>query len=151
MHQEVQKILINIKKMPKGWLDAFYHYATYKGRTNRLGFWSFAILNAFILLTLFIIDELLALIYRIYIYRFYIDIHLLFTIYALISIVPSICLCIRRLHDLNLRGWWLILLIVPFPYMYINYIFQLILLIAVNYPSDEYNRFGHKPEKDFTI
>jgi uncharacterized membrane protein YhaH (DUF805 family) len=34
--------------------------------------------------------------------------------YALALIVPSIAVAIRRLHDTNKSGWWLLIGIIPF-------------------------------------
>ena len=34
-------------------------------------------------------------------------------LFALALIVPAITLTIRRLHDIGMRGWWSLLMIVP--------------------------------------
>ncbi|CAK7192626.1 Inner membrane protein YhaI [Commensalibacter sp. Nvir] len=139
-----------IKRFFKGWLDSYIHYSYYKGRSNRIAFWSFAIFNAILLSIFHSIDEYFSLVYRFYIKQYYIDFHLLFFIYLLISFFPSICLCIRRLHDLNLSGRWLFLVFIPMPFLYLSFFFRLIFLIAASYPSDETNRFGPKPVDCFT-
>lgn len=142
--------IFNVKRFFKGWLDAYIHYSYYQGRSNRTGFWSFAILNAFLLGTLHSVDERFSLVYRVYIKQYYLDLHVLFSIYLLVSFIPSICLCIRRLHDLNLSGRWLLLVFIPMPFLYLSFFFRLIFLIAASYPSDEANRFGAKPVDCFT-
>ena len=34
-------------------------------------------------------------------------------LYGLVAIVPSIAISIRRLHDTNRSGWWLLISLVP--------------------------------------
>ncbi|MBQ2682832.1 MAG: DUF805 domain-containing protein [Thermoguttaceae bacterium] len=66
-------------------------------------------------------------------------------IYTFAAALPNICVTIRRLHDLNLSGWWLLL----FPVFAQNPILgplpQFLLLIIPGTPSD--NRFGPDPRR----
>lgn len=149
MGEIVRQLLRFIQNMPRAWGDAWYHYFDFKGRTNNVNFWSFAVINSLIAFILFLINDTLGLIYQIQYRNNNIECHLLFTIYILLSLIPSFCLCIRRLHDLNWRGiwfWgWLLCLFISKPYIYINFIFQWILLVIASYPSGDKNRFGEKP------
>lgn len=149
MAEIIRQLLIFIKNMPKAWLDAWRHYFDFWGRTNNIDFWSFAIINSLIAFALFLINDILGLVYDIRYRNYDIECHLLFTIYILLSLTPSFCLCIRRLHDLNWRGgwlWvWLFCLLASQPYIYINFICQWILLVIASYPSGDKNRFGDKP------
>ncbi|OUI78166.1 hypothetical protein HK18_08935 [Commensalibacter intestini] len=155
MSEIIQKLLMFIKNMPKAWGEAWHHYFYFQGRTNNVDFWSFAIINSFIAFILFLINDAFGLVYRIQYENYYLECHLLFTIYILLSFIPSFCLCIRRLHDLNLRGiwfWvWLLCLLISLPYMYINFICQWILLVIASYPSGDKNRFGEKPQGESSI
>lgn len=38
-------------------------------------------------------------------------------IYGLVTIIPSLSLSVRRLHDINMSGWWMILFIFLSPAM----------------------------------
>lgn len=154
MNKIIKDILVFFKNIPFGWFDAFRHYFNYQGRTSRAGFWSFAILNSLIALLLYFISYYFGFVYRIQIFFQYIDTYLFFTVYILLTLIPSFCLCIRRLHDLNLRGiwfWiWLIALIISLPYIYVNFVCQWFLLFVSCYPSSDNTRFGDKPELSFT-
>lgn len=54
-------------------------YATFTGRASRREFWSFCLI-------IFLISCVCGL--------------------ALVTIIPAIAVCIRRLHDINRCGWW---------------------------------------------
>lgn len=61
----------------------------------------------------------------------------LLLIVALLGSLYATVICgIRRLHDLNKRGWWVLLLLVPL----INFFFMLYLMSAKGTPDS--NRFG---------
>ncbi len=68
---------------------AFINYANFKGRASRKEFWYFALFNLLVA-TFFILLNLPILVF----------------IYALITLVPSVSLAVRRLHDVNMSGWW---------------------------------------------
>lgn len=154
MSKIIEDIFLFSRNIPLGWLDAFRHYFNYTGRTSRAGFWSFAIMNSLIALLLYFISYYCGFVYRIQFYYRYIDAYLFFTIYILVTLIPSFCLCIRRLHDLNLRGFlfwiWLVALIISVPYLYINFVCQWFLLFVACYPSSDNTRFGDKPKTMFT-
>lgn len=133
------------------WWDAILHYFYFSGRTSRSGFWCFAILNSLILYFLFCIDEYFHLIYRVTFHYYYCDIHLFFLIYFLLTIFPSFVLFIRRLHDINLSGLWVLLMIIPLPYLYLNFLIQIIFLVIASFPGSENNRYGIKPINQVTV
>jgi uncharacterized membrane protein YhaH (DUF805 family) len=63
-------------------------------------------------------------------------------IYALAMLVPSISVAVRRLHDTNRSGWWLLISLVP-----VVGIFVLLFFMVLN--SDEgFNRFGSSPKSE---
>ncbi|NQY43829.1 MAG: DUF805 domain-containing protein [Legionellales bacterium] len=64
---------------------------------------------------------------------------ILLSVFQLIIIINYILLNIRRLHDFNFRGWWLLLSIIPI----IGYIWYLIIFFIPG--NKESNRFGSKP------
>ena len=41
------------------------------------------------------------------------DISALQTLWSLIILIPGIAMCVRRLHDIDRPGWWIILMYVP--------------------------------------
>ena len=60
-------------------------------------------------------------------------------IFSLCTGIGSIMLGIRRLHDLNKSGWFMLVSLIPF----INILFALYLLLAQG--SVGYNRYGEDP------
>lgn len=62
-------------------------------------------------------------------------------VFGAMLIVPALALQVRRLHDLNLSGWWLLLALLP-------YLGQAALLVALCLPGTRGdNRFGADPRQ----
>lgn len=80
-------------------------YAKFEGRANRPQYWYF-VLTQFLA---FFILELLCVIPFVNIIAF-----LALLVLGLGLIVPGIAVSVRRLHDTNRSGWWLLLCFVPF-------------------------------------
>lgn len=57
---------------------------------------------------------------------------ILVEIYSVVTFIPYISLCIRRMHDTNKSGWWVLTLIVPIVF-YILSMFDSV---------DENNKYG---------
>jgi len=77
-------------------------YAKFDGRASRAEFWWFALANILVFVVLAILLAIADIFWILYIG------------YALAVIVPSIALAIRRLHDTNKSGWWLLIGLIPF-------------------------------------
>ena len=58
-------------------------------------------------------------------------------IVALLLIVPSFAVCVRRLHDTGRKGWWGLLYFIP-------WIGTIALIIMLCQKSDEDNKYGPK-------
>lgn len=65
---------------------------------------------------------------------------LLSGIYSLAVLVPSLAVSIRRLHDTNRTGWWLLLGIVPL----VGPIVLLVFFASDGNPDD--NQYGPNPK-----
>jgi len=76
-------------------------YAKFDGRAGRGEFWWFALANILVYLALLILAQISGLFL------------VLYFLYALAVIVPSIAVAIRRLHDTDKSGWLLLLGFVP--------------------------------------
>jgi len=46
-------------------------------------------------------------------------IFLLYMLYALVVLIPSIAVAVRRLHDTNRTGWWILGPLVPYVFMFL--------------------------------
>ena len=64
-----------------------------------------------------------------------------FCIPGIILITNQVILAVNRLHDINLKGWWSLLILIP----YIGIIFQFFVCIIPG--TEGNNRFGAQPEK----
>jgi len=79
-------------------------YVDFTGRASRKEFWMFVLVNI-------IISVIFSILTRIPILR--VIFWIVFTLFSLAVLVPSIMLGIRRLHDINLSGWLMLLCLIP--------------------------------------
>ena len=87
----------------------YQNYFNYHGRTSRRDFW-LAILAYFIIVLAIpvvggIITNVAGVNPRIWVY--------LILAYTLLSVFPIFTMQIRRLHDINKSGWWLLIDLIP--------------------------------------
>ena len=107
-------------------INAFSHYADFSGRTSREQYWWFttAVVVASLILSLAHIAT-----------RFSVFTEALSLIFNLGILIPSVSISVRRLHDINKSGWWLLI------------VFTIIGLLPIAYwavrPSDgSINHYG---------
>ncbi len=91
------------------YVEAFRKYAEFKGRANRPEYWYFVLFN-------FLVSIGLAIVESIFIGGGESSRSVLSDIYGLISLVPSIAVGIRRMHDIDKSGWFLL---IPFYNIYL--------------------------------
>lgn len=103
-------------------------YAVFSGRSRRAEYWYFALFN-------FIVASLLGLIEGVLGIAPGTDESLLANIYQLAVFIPSIAVAIRRMHDVNKSGWFLL---IP--------IYNLILLVTDGSKGD--NEYGSDPKEE---
>ncbi len=80
---------------------AFKKYFEFSGRSRRKEYWMFLLFN---ILAGFVMG-----LFKMHIY--------ILTVYQLVILVPSISLGVRRCHDVDHKGWWLMLPIYNFVLM----------------------------------
>jgi uncharacterized membrane protein YhaH (DUF805 family) len=85
------------------YLDALRAYATFTGRATRKQFWMFVLVNVIISVVLNILASMLGS-----------WVGVISFLYSLAVLVPSIAISVRRLHDTDRSGWWLLIALVPF-------------------------------------
>jgi uncharacterized membrane protein YhaH (DUF805 family) len=76
-------------------------YAQFDGRAGRAEFWWFALANLIVGGILSILGQVTFLFSIIYF------------VYSVALIVPGLAVGVRRLHDTNRSGWWLLLIFIP--------------------------------------
>ena len=105
-------------------IDGIKNYAVFKGRTNRSKYWFFMLYWAIGYFLLIAIENSMGLNnidFSNYSFSKYIPLFqyskkvgLLTLLYRPITLLPSLSIAVRRLHDRNISGWWSILFITPF-------------------------------------
>ena len=112
-------------------------YADFSTRASRKEFWSFALFYWFLCLAMFMISILVDVMFEhsFQMFRLMVGVSV---IIALLLMVPTYAVCVRRLHDTGRSGWWILLYFIP-------YIGAIALLIMLCRKSDEDNKYGPKP------
>ena len=118
-----------------GWyLEALKKYAVFGGRSRRKEYWYFVLFSLIVSLILSAIDALLGT------FSSSTNVGLLGGIYGLAIIIPSIAVSVRRLHDIDRTGWWVLISLVPV----IGTIVLLVSAVLDGTPGQ--NRFGPNPK-----
>ena len=112
-------------------------YADFSTRASRKEFWSFALFYWFLCLAMFMISILVDVVFEhsFQMFRLMVGVSV---IIALLLMVPTYAVCVRRLHDTGRSGWWILLYFIPD-------IGAIALLIMLCRKSDEDNKYGPKP------
>ncbi len=90
----------------KYYLSALKKYAVFKGRASRADYWYFMLLNIIISCVVGIASAAL-------------ELKILNTIYVLFILIPSISLVVRRVHDTNKSGWFILIPVYGFILLFI--------------------------------
>jgi len=88
------------------------NYANFSGRARRSEFWYFILMNIIISVGLSIIDSVTGIGFLAY-------------IYGLATLVPTIAVGIRRLHDIDKESILIILAFIPIANFYIIYLWTI--------------------------
>ena len=126
------------------------NYANFNGRASRAELWYFLLYWCIVYFIIILIDRQLGYNFLnlkdlpfsefLPIGKFYSDVGILVFLYRPLTIIPSLAVIVRRLHDINMTGKWAYLFIIP-P-------FGLILLIYLIKPGNNYqNQYGDIPNE----
>lgn len=85
------------------YLQVLKQYAVFNGRARRKEYWMFALFNIIVLMVLGFVASVLGS-------------NLLTNIYLLGTMIPATAVAVRRMHDTDHSGWWLLLPIVNFVF-----------------------------------
>jgi len=112
------------------YLHVLRNYAQFNGRSRRSEYWYFLLFNLLVAVLLGFADGVL---------RKIVGFGMLGMLYSLVVLVPGIAVSIRRLHDTDRSGWWLLLALVP-----------LVGLVLIWFMAEDShggtNRYGHDPK-----
>ncbi|MDO8879426.1 MAG: DUF805 domain-containing protein [Coriobacteriia bacterium] len=108
------------------YLGVWKKYATFDGRARRKEYWMFFLFNFIATWVLSFLDALLGL-------SGDSGYGPLYGLYALAVLLPSLAVAVRRMHDTDHSGWWILVPVV-------NFVF------AVTEGTSGPNRFGADPK-----
>jgi uncharacterized membrane protein YhaH (DUF805 family) len=103
------------------------NYANFSGRARRSEYWWYVLFVFIASLVLGFIDQQV------------IGVGLLQGIFGLATLIPGIAVGVRRLHDRDMSGWWLLIGFVPL----IGWLILIYLLATPGVAGE--NRFGPEP------
>ncbi|WP_112466707.1 DUF805 domain-containing protein [Streptomyces triticisoli] len=109
------------------YLEVLKKYAVFSGRARRKEYWMFILFNSIVSIVLFVIGQA-------------IDVEILSSLYSLAVLLPSLGVTIRRLHDTNRSGWWILIGLVPLA----GFIVLLVFTVSDSQPGD--NQYGPNPK-----
>jgi uncharacterized membrane protein YhaH (DUF805 family) len=112
------------------YLHVLRNYANFTGRARRSEYWYFVLANIAFALGLNLLDMLVRVLTG---YGPFV------ALYGLAMLAPGIAVSIRRLHDIDRSGWWLLLALVPFVGL------MLIYFMAQD-SNGGTNRYGQNPK-----
>lgn len=110
------------------YIEVLKKYATFDGRARRKEYWMFVLFSFLIEVILYSLSALWGIF------------TILLGIYILATFLPSLAVCMRRLHDIDKSGFWILLGLIPFGGI----------VLLVFYCLDgtpEENRFGPNPKE----
>ncbi|MGE3276490.1 MAG: DUF805 domain-containing protein [Vicinamibacterales bacterium] len=108
------------------YLQALGKYAVFTGRARRKEYWMFVLFNILIVFALGLLEGILGIAAET-------GESVLVTVYELGILVPAVAVGVRRMHDTDHSGWWLLVPIVN-------------LVFAVSEGQHGDNRFGPDPK-----
>lgn len=111
------------------YFDAMRHYATFKGRATRSQFWLYTLVFAVLMVVCATLDIALGIGND--------EIMPLTGLCNVVHLIPTLAMTVRRLHDTDRSGWWLLLSVAPL-------IGQVVLLVFMCQASTAgTSRFGY--------
>ena len=116
-----------------GYVAVLKQYTAFGGRARRKEYWLFHLVSVLICIALVIVDSITGTVSSS-------GLGLLSGLYVLATLLPSLSVSVRRLHDTNRSGWWILISLVPL-------IGPIVLLVFLVQDSQaETNPYGPNPK-----
>jgi uncharacterized membrane protein YhaH (DUF805 family) len=116
------------------YFEAWKKFALFEGRSRRKEYWSFVLFNFIAVVLLAIVDGVTGTLNEAA------GLGLLSGLYCLAALIPSIAVTVRRLHDTDRSGWWILISLIPL----IGGIVLLVFSVMDSQPGA--NRYGPNPK-----
>lgn len=120
------------------YINVLKKYATFSGRATRSEYWYFVLIYSITYTILMGIDFAIGTFSK-QLMENGSFLGFLSTAYSLVLFLPSLAVTVRRLHDINKSGWWVLFVLVPI----IGFIL-LVVYLCTN--SKEDNKYGINPK-----
>ena len=100
-----------------GYLEVLKKYAVFDGRAGRKEYWYFNVFSFIIIIVLSVIDMMTGT------FNVTVGLGLLGGLYTLAVLIPGIAVSVRRLHDTDRSGLWLLINAIPIIGMLVFLVF----------------------------
>ena len=120
----------------------FENYANFKGRARRSEYWYFTLVQFILLISFIIIGAILGSLFDNALGGLFVG-YMVFCFYSLATVLPTLGVVVRRLHDVGKSGWFYFISLIPV----IGAIWLLILLCTEGNSGE--NDYGPDPKNDF--
>jgi uncharacterized membrane protein YhaH (DUF805 family) len=117
------------------YLEVLKKYAVFSGRARRKEYWFFVLFSIVISMVLVIIDKNTGS------FNAESGFGFLSGIYGLAVLIPTIAVSVRRLHDTERSGWWLLICLIPL----IGTIVIIVFMVLDSKPGE--NQYGANPKE----
>ncbi|WP_017461830.1 DUF805 domain-containing protein [Dyella ginsengisoli] len=104
------------------------HYVDFEGRARRQEYWMFTLVNILAAIVVGVIGAIIHL-------------RMLGSLYSLAVLLPGIAVTVRRLHDTDRSGWWILIGLIPL----IGTIWLLVLMVLEGTQGS--NQYGPDPKQ----
>ena len=119
------------------YLFCLKNFSNFSGRGNRKEYWMFVLINFLFAMVALILDRVLGT--KLSFPGNTMGYGIIYMLYNLVVILPSLAAGVRRLHDINKSGWMFLLVLIPC----IGGIWLLVLLATEGTKGD--NQYGPDP------
>lgn len=114
--------------------SALNKYATFSGRARRSEYWWFVVFNWIVLAAAIFLDNMFGIAFIPYSYG------PLYLLAGLVLVIPGLAIMVRRLHDIDKSGWYILLSLIPI-------VGAIVLIVWFCTDSNRtLNRFGESPK-----
>ena len=117
------------------YLIALKKYAVFSGRSRRKEYWYFYLFYILFIFVLSFIDVMIGT------YDAVAEIGLIGGVFILFMLIPLLATSVRRLHDTDRSGWWLLIALIPL----IGAIVILVFTLQDSKPGE--NQYGSNPKE----
>lgn len=119
------------------YIHVLKEYATFSGRATRAEYWQFLLVHILVSMGLGVVDAfLLDPPFPVG------DQGVLNGLYSLATILPSLAVAVRRLHDTGRTGWWLLIGLIPA----VGLLVLLVFFVIDSEPNE--NSYGPNPKSE---